>query len=455
MSPRVAVLGGGPGGAVAALRAAQLGADVTLIERAHVGGTCLNWGCIPTKALLAGADLLRRIRHAADFGIHLGEPRIDFVRMMARKEEIVSRQRAGVEAAIARKRIRLVRGPGVVRDDGIAVGDSLHPYDVAIIAVGTQPVLPPGIDGTNPHVLTSDDVLRLDRLPHSMLILGGGVVGCEYASLFAALGTRVTVVELLPRLLTGVDERAAAHLQRALERDGVRVLTSRRLAELHAADGGIAARLDDGTQVLADDLLVAVGRAPQTRGIGLEEAGIVLDERGCVRVDAYLRTTNPRVYAIGDCVGGAQLAHKASAEGHRAVENALGVHPAPMDYTVVPSCIYTHPEIACVGLHATAAAAAGHRITTGQARFAGSGKALAEGDAEGFAQIVADADTGRILGATLVGLHAVEIIHEVAVAMADGLTLDDLGAVIHAHPTVSEVIMDAAQAGEGVAPYLS
>jgi dihydrolipoamide dehydrogenase len=455
VSLRVAVLGAGPGGAVAALRAAQLGADVTLIERADVGGTCLNWGCIPTKALLAGADLLRRIRQAADFGIHVSKPRIDFARMMARKEEIVSRQRAGVEAAIARKRIHLVHGPGVLRDDGIAVGDTRYPYDAAIIAVGTQAVLPPGIDTTNPHVLTSNDVLRLDRLPRSMLVLGGGVVGCEYASLFAALGTRVTIVELLPRLLTGVDERAATYLQRALERDGVRVLTGRQLTDLRTGDAGIAARLDDGTDVSADDLLVAVGRAPQTRGIGLEEAGVVLDERGWIRVDAYLRTDNPRVYAIGDCVGGAQLAHKASAEGHRAAENALGVHPAPMDYTVIPSCIYTHPEIACVGLHAAAAAAAGHRVTTGQARFAGSGKALAEGDAEGFAQIVADAGTGRILGATMVGLHAVEIIHEVAVAMADGLTLDDLGAVIHAHPTVSEVVMDAAQAGEGIAPYLS
>lgn len=456
MSARVVVLGGGPAGDVAALRAAQLGAEVTLVERADLGGTCLNWGCIPTKALLSSADVLRKARHASDFGILIGEPKVDFARMMARKDEIVLKQRRGVEAACKRKRVTVVRGHGRVEGDAVVVDAVAHPYDFLIVAVGTQPAGLPGIDMDHATVLTSDDVLQLERIPKRLLVLGGGVIGCEFASLFAALGSEITIVEMLPRILAPVDAKSTAYFQRLLEADGVRVLAGRRLAGVtEYRSDGLTVELDDGTVLDGDALLVSIGRKPQTRGIGLEESGVVIDERGHIVVDDLLRTANPKIYAAGDCIGGLQLAHKGSAEGHRAAENALGHDVMPMDWTVVPSCIYTHPEIAMVGLNADTAKAAGHAAKIGQARFVGDAKALAEGEGDGFAQIIGDEKTGRILGATIVGVHAVEMIHEVCVAMADALTMDELGSVIHAHPTVSEMVMDAAQQGVGVAPYLS
>jgi dihydrolipoamide dehydrogenase len=456
LNERVVVLGGGPAGDVAALRAAQLGAQVTLVERAELGGTCLNWGCIPTKALLAGADLLRRIRHAGEFGISVGTPAIDFPRMMARKEEIVLKQRNGVEAACKRKHVTVVRGQGTVDVDAVVVDGTRYPFDFLIAAVGTEAAGLPGIDMDHTAVITSNGVLRLERVPERMIVLGGGVVGCEFASLFAALGSRVTIVEMLPRILAPVDARSTAYFQRLLEKDGVTVLPGRKLDRIAKyRKDGVDVVLDDGTKRSGDKLLVSIGRKPQTRGIGLEEAGVRLNERDHIVVDDYLRTANPQIYAVGDCIGGLQLAHKGSAEGHRAAENALGHHVMPMDWSVVPSCIYTHPEIAMVGLNADTAKDAGYEVKLGQARFVGDGKALAEGEPDGFAQIVADARNDRILGATIVGIHAVEMIHEICVAMADALSMDELGSVIHAHPTVSEMVMDAAQQGEGAAPYLS
>jgi len=456
LSSRVVVLGGGPAGDVAALRAAQLGAQATLIERAHLGGTCLNWGCIPTKALLASADLLRKIRRANEFGIDVAEPRVNFGKMMSRKEDIVLRQRAGVENACKRKKVEVVHGQGTVASDAVVVNGKRYPFDVLVVAVGTEPAGLPALDMKQPTVITSNGVLRLEQVPKSMLVIGGGVVGCEFASLFAAFGTQVTIVEVLPRLLLAIDSRTAAQFQKTLEKESVRVLTGRTLADiLQYRRDGLVATLDDGTKVEAEKLLVAVGRLPQTRDIGLEGAGVKIDQRGHIETDDFLRTANPKIYAIGDCRGGLQLAHKASAEGARAAENALGDHAVPMDWSVIPNCIYTHPEIASIGLNADTAKEAGHDVKLGTARFIGNGKALAEVEPDGYVQIIADKKTGRILGATIMGVHAVELIQEIAVAMSDALTMEELGTVIHAHPTVSELVMDAAEQGEGVAPYLS
>jgi dihydrolipoamide dehydrogenase len=453
---RVVVLGGGPAGDVAALRAAQLGADVTLVERAELGGTCLNWGCIPTKSLLAGADLLRKIRGAKEFGIDVGEVTVDFTRMMERKEEVVSTMRAGVEAACRRRKVRLVRGQGVVDGDAVVVGDDRHPFDHLIVCVGTEPAGLPGIDMEHPSVVTSNGVLRLTRIPERMVIIGGGVIGCEFASVFAPLGTAITVVEMLPQILAGVDSKIVKQFRRLMERQGIAFRTGVRLETVREyRDDALTVHLSDGTDADCDTMLVSIGRAPQTRDAGLETAGVVVDERNFLQVDGRLRTANPRIWGAGDCIGGQQLAHLASAEGARAVENALGHEPMEMDRTVVPSCIYTHPEIAMVGHTGDSAQAAGIDVHIGQARYLGNGKALGEGEPDGVAQIIAEAADHRIIGATIMGAHAVEIIGEVAVAMADGLTLDDLGSVIHAHPTVSELVMDAAEQGEGVAPYLS
>ncbi|HET6689821.1 MAG TPA: dihydrolipoyl dehydrogenase [Miltoncostaeaceae bacterium] len=452
---RVVVLGGGPAGDVAALRAAQLGAQVTMIERAELGGTCLNWGCIPTKALLATADLLRRVRRADEYGLVVPEVSFDFPKMMSRKEDVVLQMRRGVETAAKRKGVTVVKGEGRVDGDAVVVGDERIPYDHLVVCVGTEPDGLPGYDMDHPAVLTSNEILRLESVPESMVVVGGGVIGCEFASLFAALGTQITIVEILPRLLAGIDNRTATQFQKLMEKEGVVVHLGKQATITDYRDDGVTVTLDDGTEISAEKLLVSVGRRSQAAGIGLEEIGVEVTERGHVVVDEYLRTANPKVWAVGDCIGGLQLAHLASAEGGRAVENALTGQMIPMDRTVVPSCIYTHPEIATVGLNADAAKEAGHNVKLGQARFIGSGKALAEGEADGYAQLVMDADTKLLLGATIMGVHAVELIHEVGVAISDGLTVPELGEIIHAHPTVSEMVMDAAQQAVGVAPYLS
>jgi dihydrolipoamide dehydrogenase len=452
---RVVVLGGGPAGDVAALRAAQLGANVTMIERAELGGTCLNWGCIPTKALLATADLLRRVQRADEYGLVVPEVSVDFPKMMERKEDIVLRMRQGVEGAAKRKGVTVVRGEGRVDGDAVVVDGERHEYDHLVVCVGTEPSGLPGYDMDHPAVLTSNDILRLETVPKTMIVVGGGVIGCEFASLFAALDTEITIVEILPRLIAGIDNRTATQFQKLLEKDGVVMHLGRQAEISDYRDDGVTVKLDDGTEISAEKLLVSVGRRSQAAGIGLEEVGVEVTERGHVVVDEYLRTANPKVWAVGDCIGGLQLAHLASAEGGRAVENALTGTLIPMDRTVVPSCIYTHPEIATVGLNADAAKEAGHQVKLGQARFVGSGKALGEGETDGYAQLVMDADSGLLLGATIMGVHAVELIHEVGVAISEGLTVAELGEIIHAHPTVSEMVMDAAQQAVGVAPYLS
>jgi dihydrolipoamide dehydrogenase len=455
VTQRLVVLGGGPAGDVAALRGAQLGAEVTLIERAELGGTCLNWGCIPTKSLLAGADLLRKIRRAEEFGIRVPQPEIDFPRMMERKEEVVLRMRNGVAAACKRRMVAVVQAQGVVDGDAVVTDGTRHEFDHLIVCVGTEPSGLPGVDMDHPCVVTSNGILRLDRVPKRLLVIGGGVVGCEFASLFVALGSDVTVVEVLPQILAGVDPRIVQQFRRLVEKEGIVFHTGRSLASVDYRATEVTAHLDDGTTVEADLMLISVGRRAQTRGIGLEDAGVQINERDHVVVDEMLRTANPRIWGAGDCIGGLQLAHLGSAEGERATENALGHLVAPIDRTVVPSCIYTHPEIAMVGHNTETAKAAGIEIKIGQARYLGNGKALGEGEPDGLAQLYADASSDRLVGATVMGVHAVEIISEVSVAISDGLTMDDLGAVIHAHPTVSEVIMDASQQGEGRAPYLS
>ncbi len=453
---RVVVLGGGPGGDVAALRAAQLGASVTLIEEDHVGGTCLNWGCIPTKALLAGADLLRRIHRAKEFGIEVEGVKVNFPKMMERKEEIVQKLRHDVEEACSRRHIDLRASHGVLVQGGVEVDGDLVAYDDLILATGTRPTPLPVFDMQHPRVITSDDALRLDVLPERLLIIGGGVIGCEFASLFTALGVAVTVVELLPELLPGVDSRVASFFRGLMGREGVVFHLGRSVSSVVSyRKDGLAVKLDDGTTIDTDYALVAVGRSPRTSGIGLEDAGVVLGPRGHVQVDPFLRTGAAGIWAVGDCIGGQQLAHLASAEGTRAAENALGHAVRAMDRTVVPATIYTHPEIATVGITPDLARSSGIKAKSSRARFSINGKALGEGEADGYAQLLFEEDSHRLLGATIIGPHAVETIHEIAVAMSDALTAGDLGSVIHAHPTVSELIMDAAQQADAVAPYLS
>ncbi len=456
-APRIVVLGGGPAGDVAALRAAQLGARSTLIERAELGGTCLNWGCIPTKSLLATADLLRRVRRADEYGLVVPEVSFDFPKMMERKDEIVLRMRQGVEGAAKRKGVAVVRGQGRVDGDAVVVNGERHAFDHLVVCVGTEPSGLPGFDMDHPAVLTSNDILTLQS---GARVHAGG--GRRRDRLRVRQPVRAPRHDDHGRR----DPAAPADRDRQPHRQPVPAAAREggRRGPLRAAgrgdhglpfDDGVTVRLDDDTEISAEKLLVSVGRRSQAAGIGLEEAGVEITERGHVVVDEFLRTANPRVWAAGDCIGGLQLAHLASAEAARAVENAIGGEMVAMDRTVVPSCIYTHPEIATVGLNADDAKEQGYEVSLGQARFGGSGKALGEGEPDGYAQLVVDAETGLLLGATIMGVHAVEMIHEIGVAIAEGLTAAELGEIIHAHPTVSEMVMDAAQQAVGVAPYLS
>lgn len=458
---RVVVLGGGPAGDVAALRASQLGADVVLVERADLGGTCLNWGCIPTKSLLAVADLLRKVQNAHEYGLKVPTVEIDFPAIMARKDKVVKTMRDGVTFAAERRKVRVAHGQGVVEGREVVMAEGpdkgeRYPFDHLVLCVGSEPARLPGFDFDHPAVLTSNDVVSLTELPKSMIILGAGVIGCEFASMFGPMGVEMQIVEVLPRILAGIDDRTQKQFQAVLKKQGVTLHLGKRIESVtEYRDDGVTVQLDDGTELSAEKLLVSIGRESQTGGIGLEELGVELTERGHVVVDEFLRTGAEGVWAAGDCIGGQQLAHLASAEAARAVENALEEPLIPMDRTVVPACIYTHPEIATVGLHADAAKEAGHQLVTGMAKFGGDGKALGEGETDGYVQLVADKETRALLGATIYGGHATELIHDVGAAIYDGLTVDELGDVIHAHPTFSEMIGDAALAAGGRAPYLS
>jgi dihydrolipoamide dehydrogenase len=454
---RVLVLGGGPAGDVAALRAAQLGASVILVERDLLGGTCVNRGCIPTKALLASSDLVARLREAADWGIALGDVGVDWPAMRDRAMGIAAKMRGGVEQACERRGVTVVRGDGwLTAPDRVAVetADGLQELSAptVVIATGSEPARLAGIDPDEPAVLTSTTALEMEELPESMIIVGGGIIGCEFASMMAPLGCRVTLVEALPAILAGEERRVSQTMSRALRRQGVEVLTDTTVAEvLEYRPDGLVARLSDGSERAAARCLVAVGRAPNTADVGLEELG-VRTERGLILVDEHLRTGVGDVYAVGDAIPGPQLAHLGQAEGANAVETALD-GPRVLDRSLVPSCVYTLPEIARVGLTEEAAREAGMDVAVGTGRLGANGKALALGETLGFCRMVVDRASDRLVGATIMGPHATDLIHELGLALLYGISAREVGLMIHAHPTVAEAVMDAAHELHDVALY--
>ena len=447
---RIVILGAGPGGYVAALRAARLGADVTLVEKGLVGGTCLNRGCIPTKALLASAEALARARSGEEYGFEVAGPvRPDIERMMQRKDRIVEQLRGGVETLLKRAGVKLIRGsarlggPGVVLAD-IGTETLALEADKTIIATGSEPARLPGFDFGHPCILTSTSALELQQIPDSLLIVGAGVIGAEFASFFAELGTAVTMVEMMPQMLPQEGKRLAKQFQGLYRKRGIQVLLNTKVdAVTEYAEDHATARLSDGQELTVSKILISVGRQPNTSGIGLEAAGVELDGRGYVVVDEYLETTAPGIYAIGDVNGGLLLAHVASYEAWVAVENCLGGRRA-RDLRVVPSCTYSFPEVASVGLSEDQAREKGYEPVTGTYRFAALGKALAMGEDVGYVQLVADKDSDLLLGASMMGPHVTDVIHEVAVAVRNGLTVRQLGNTIHAHPTIAEAVMEAA-----------
>ncbi len=471
-APSMIVVGGGPGGYVAALRAARHGAAVTLVEKDHMGGTCLNRGCIPAKTLLASADALNRARGGEEYGFEVtGDITPDLSKMVDRKEKVVSQIRGNVESLLKKAKVDVIRGtarlvaagpgamPGVVVAKADGTTESLAAERI-ILATGSEPVLLPMFDFEHPAILTSTGAMELRKTPESMLVVGAGVIGCEFASFYAELGTHITMVEMMPQMLPLEDNRLAKQFQQVFRKKGVQVLLKTKVESISEyGDDHVVAKLSDGSEITAEKLLVSVGRRPNSSGIGLEEAGVETDGRGFVVVNDYLETNVPGVYAIGDVNGGMMLAHVASHEAFVAVDNALmpeGAGEKRMrDLRFTPSCTYTHPEVASVGLTEEQAAENGYEPVTGTYRFAALGKAIAMGEEAGYVQLVADKKTDVLLGANMMGPHVTDVIHEIAVALQAGMTVTKLGETIHAHPTLAEAVMEAAHDVHGESVHIA
>ena len=461
----IVILGAGPGGYVAAIRAAQLGARVTVIESRALGGVCLNWGCIPSKALLSVIELGDKVKKSEDLGLLVQGPlTYDLARMVARKDKVVATLVKGIATLFKAWNIEHVQGTGSLRDrqtvtvtaDDGRVQD-IH-ADAIVIATGSSwPNLPQfPIDGT--QVLTSQHLLDLDRIPVSLLIIGAGVEGCEFAALYSGLGTEVTIVELMARVLPLEDEEISSTMERELKKRGVTVLTGTIVERLERSAATITAHLKDGGQITAEKMLVSVGRSLNSRGIGLEQVGVQTGRRREILINDRMETTVPGIYAIGDVVGKAMLAHVASAQGKVAVENIMG-HEAAIRYDVIPAGIFTLPEIGRVGMTEQQAReraeASGQNpdmaVKVGRFRYAGIGKAQATGDTAGFFKVIAESPSGKILGVHIVGAHAADLVHEAALAMQVGATVTQLAETVHAHPTLAEGLMEAAEDVEGKA----
>ena len=445
----VAVLGAGPGGYEAAIRCAQYGLKTALVEAREVGGTCLNRGCIPTKALLHGAEVYETVSDAALFGVNAGAPTVDYAALAAFKDKQVQKLRKGIETLEKAHGVTLVRGFGRLQDaHTIATDDARLTADKLILATGSAPAKPQieGIEGEN--VMTSDEVLAMTTLPKSVVIIGGGVIGIEFATLLSTLGSAVTVLEMLPGILPGVDERITTLLKATLKKKGVTILTGAKVLSI-AADATVRYELAGETKrAEAEKCVVCVGRRPMTKDIGLEAAG-VKTERGFVTVDDQLRTSIDHIYAIGDITGKIQLAHVASAQGLVAAANCAGKGER-MRYDVVSACIYPHPEIAYVGLSEAAAKEKGHAVKVGAFSVAGNGRSAVMNESTGLCRIVTDEKTGEVLGAQIMAPRATDMIAEVAAVMRCEGTIEELAATIHPHPTVSEIIMEAAHDAEGL-----
>ena len=447
---RIAVLGGGPGGYSAAFEAARLGASVTLIERERLGGTCLNWGCIPAKTILRSAHICGDTRHAADYGLVSAPATVDVDALRARKEDIVDELVGHIESSAKRLKVEVVLGEGklagpksieVTGTDGSLVTVEA---DAVILATGSVPFLLPNIDHSLSRVWTSNEATSLSEIPAQVVIIGGGVIGLEFADAYVNFGSGVHVVELTPSVLPGNDKRVQREAQKALEAAGVVFHLGIAVDNVTQTGERVTATLTDGTTLEADVVLSAPGRRPNGLGFGYPEAGIEMD-RASVKVDEFYRTNVAGVYAIGDLIGGMMLAHVAEAEGEAAARNAVaelsGETPsASVNLECVPAAVYTEPGVGVVGLTRDEAKERGIDCVQTVMKFAGNAKALAEGHAEGFVQIVAEKGTGRIVGAQIVGPSAPELIQEISLPMSAGLTVAQVGHSVFAHPTLSEVI---------------
>jgi dihydrolipoamide dehydrogenase len=452
MPIQLTIIGAGPGGYVAAVRAAQRGARVTIVEDGEVGGTCLNRGCIPTKTIIASADMLEHVQNAADFGIEIsGLVSYNLNKIRERKDKVVSTQVKGVRSLLKSWGVELMEGRGsllapgvvrVVRKDGATI--DLR-SDKVIIATGSKPALIPGFPFDGKSVMTSDDAIRLDQIPKSLLIVGAGVIGSEFAFIYRSFGSEVIMIDIMPNALSSEDQEMSAVIEREMKKVKIKLMAGVSVKQVEKGDDGmIATRLSDGREIRTDQILVSIGRSMNSEQIGLEAVGVNRGGRGEIIVNERMETNVPGIYAIGDVTGKMMLAHVASHQGLVAVDNALGGHSI-MDYSVVPAGIFTMPEIGSVGMREKQAMEQGIKYRVGRFQFRGLGKSHAMGEITGMVKVLADADTDKIIGVHICGAHATDLIHEGALAMKMGATSEELGNMIHAHPTLAEAIMEAAE----------
>ena len=461
---RIAILGAGPGGYVAAIRAAQLGAKVTVIEDVEVGGTCLNRGCIPTKTLVATAEIYEKIKEAASFGIELeGGATLNIPKIMERQGKVIQTLTKGIRGLFKAHGIELIEGRGRLIDKKIievtlkdGSGTKKVEADNIIVATGSSPAEIPTFKFDHEHIISSDDAICFSKVPRRILIVGAGVIGCEFACIFKVMGAEeVTMVELLPRCLSTEDPDISDMMARELKKKKIKLITNAKIEKVTVnEDGTVTSSMEGGAEVVSDQVLVSIGRALNSRGIGLEENGVKLGKRGEVLVNEYMETEQPGIYAIGDVVGGIMLAHVASAEGLCAVENIMHGNSKKMDYRVVPAGIFTLPEIGSVGLREHECQAKGIKIKVGKFQLRGLGKAQAMNELAGMVKVIADAETDKVLGVHIMGAHSTDYIHEAAVAMAMGATAKQVAETIHSHPTLAESVMEAMEDVHGMAIHV-
>lgn len=446
------IIGGGPAGYVAAIKAAQLGLDTTLIEKDRLGGVCMNSGCIPTKALVSSAETLQTIRKAKEFGIEVRDYSVNFPFIMKRKDMIANRLSSGVEQLMKLNQVKVIKGEARIPEAGLVEilfangsNETLAAKNI-IIATGSKEFFPPISGINNEGIITVDDALSLEQLPSKIIIVGGGVVGIEWACIFNALGVEITVIEMLPRILLTLDEEIVKRLEQILRRRGINIFTNSQVKEIKKAGNLLEAITSTPSQEVrleGEKILLATGRIPDYGNIDFTRLGLELDGRA-IKTDERMMTNITNIYAAGDVVGKIMLAHTASREGSIAVENIAG-QESIMDYSVVPNCVFSLPEIASVGLTEEEARKQHENIKVSKFPYLANGKALSMGEAEGLVKIVAQGSNGKILGMHILGVHASDLIAEGALAISRGLSASEIVHTIHAHPTLPETIAEAAE----------
>ncbi len=456
----VVVIGAGPGGYVAAIRAAQLGLSTAVIEDDNVGGVCLNWGCIPSKSLLRNAEVLELVKNAGEYGISVGEIDYDYGKAIDRSRQVVRRLTGGVGSLLRKNGVEHISGRAALRSaNTIAIDGSERAIsaDNVIIATGARARHIPGIPVDGETVLTSREAIVLREVPRRVVIVGGGAIGVEFADIYHSYGAEVMIVEMLPRLVPLEDEEISQQLERVFRRRGIEYKTGAMVKSVVVSDGAATVAVTDSdgneTEVECDKVLVAIGVQGNSDGIGLEAAGVDT-ERGFILVDDEMRTNVPGVYAIGDVTGKLPLAHVASAQGVTAAEVIAGLSPMPLDYTLMPRATYCRPQIASFGLTEQQASDAGYSYKVGRFPMAASGKALAMGESSGMVKLVVDNEVGELLGAHMIGPEATELLGEVGLSRLLEGTTTELGWLVHPHPTISETIKEAALAVEGEAIHI-